>query len=198
MTKKKLNPLPGGRPAKYAHAIEKKCEACCQPFTARSPYEVEKKKFCSITCRNAANVARHTHVEWKCHACGKSEWGTAFDAKTRRFCSYECSSSFRNRGEGNPAWKGGNAKYWKLKARERDDFTCRYPGCGFRSETQTHAHHKIPRGAGGPDDLSNLVTFCNKHHHTIEGLLFKKIVARHPHLVDEVVAEMYAEIGIAS
>ncbi len=115
----------------------------------------------------------------------------------RRYCSYECSNATTKAGERNYSWRGGDVYYWKQKARERDDFTCQLPGCGFRHEGKhSHAHHRIPRAAGGTDHLDNLITLCNKHHHVIEGLLLKRLVANHPDVVKAEVDALYLELQI--
>lgn len=63
---------------------------------------------------------------------------------------------------------------WKKAVRERDDFTCRWPGCGFYS-LHIHAHH-IHTRKQRPDlrhDPANGAALCNEHHdrlhHTVEG-----------------------------
>lgn len=43
---------------------------------------------------------------------------------------------------------------------QRDGFACRYCGATAASGVQLHADHVIPRSAGGPDTLDNLVTAC--------------------------------------
>lgn len=44
---------------------------------------------------------------------------------------------------------------------ERDGHAC--TRCGANDRT-LQAHHVVPRGAGGPDDLENLVTLCRPCH----------------------------------
>lgn len=60
-------------------------------------------------------------------------------------------------------------KEWRARILERDDCTCQWPGCGYRSELN-HAHH-INERSQRPDlelDLSNGTTLCgiegNNHH----------------------------------
>ncbi|HLR96628.1 MAG TPA: DUF222 domain-containing protein [Jiangellaceae bacterium] len=43
------------------------------------------------------------------------------------------------------------------------DNGCRYPGCD-RPHEWTDAHHIIHWSAGGPTDLTNLVSLCRQHH----------------------------------
>jgi hypothetical protein len=47
------------------------------------------------------------------------------------------------------------------KVLERDGYLCRVPGC---SRAANHAHHIIPRSAGGPDEMWNLTSVCAAHH----------------------------------
>ena len=49
--------------------------------------------------------------------------------------------------------------------RQRDEGTCRFPGCGWRRWLQ--AHHLRHWGRGGPTDLDNLVLLCHAHHRLI-------------------------------
>jgi len=49
--------------------------------------------------------------------------------------------------------------------RERDGFTCQQCGKhGPNDHVSLHVHHKIPRGNGGSDDPSNLITLCANCH----------------------------------
>jgi hypothetical protein len=70
-------------------------------------------------------------------------------------------------------------RLWQMKVRERDNWTCRFPGCGYRSKT-IDAHH-INERSQRPDlryDPDNGACLCghgtpNNHHdyihHTPEG-----------------------------
>ena len=46
------------------------------------------------------------------------------------------------------------------KARRRDEY-CQVPGC---SRLASHAHHLVPRSAGGGDEPDNLAGVCTAHH----------------------------------
>jgi 5-methylcytosine-specific restriction endonuclease McrA len=73
------------------------------------------------------------------------------------------------RGPHNASWKGGNASYWKPKARERDSNTCQ--GCGITNITYGRSlpvHHIVPLSVGGTHDLDNLVTLCQTCHVRVE------------------------------
>jgi len=51
------------------------------------------------------------------------------------------------------------------KMRVRDNFTCQRCGkYGPSGGGELHVHHKIPRGRGGSDDPSNLITLCSDCH----------------------------------
>lgn len=103
------------------------------------------------------------------------------------FCSRECYGMWRSeniRKEKHPSWKGGYRTYygpnWKsqrLKALERDNYSCLYPGCQRTKETEginMHVHHMIPFKIFGlkryieANDLSNLISFCSEHHVKME------------------------------
>lgn len=54
---------------------------------------------------------------------------------------------------------------WKKAVRERDDFTCRFPGCSFRSKS-IDAHH-IAMRSRRPDlkfVVENGIALCRSHH----------------------------------
>jgi ATP-dependent DNA helicase RecQ len=56
----------------------------------------------------------------------------------------------------------------KLQRREileRDDFLCQICGIGGRdSDIILEVHHILPRGLGGSNEPSNLMTLCVVHH----------------------------------
>jgi len=63
---------------------------------------------------------------------------------------------------------------WKKEVRQRDNYTCRWPGCGVYS-LHIHAHH-IHTKRQRPDlryDVDNGAALCHEHHdylhHTVEG-----------------------------
>lgn len=54
---------------------------------------------------------------------------------------------------------------WRREVRERDDYTCQYPGCGKRSK-RIDVHH-IAKRTERPDlkfEVSNGVCLCRLHH----------------------------------
>lgn len=165
--------------------IDKTCKACGKVFHAETHYQVKKQEFCSKACRTKVhgNGRKVQLIDRKCKVCGKDLVVRPCHKDTKWFCSYACSNSFNRSGANNPQWKGGDrlGKYWKRQARIRDDFTCQIPECGKRVVgAGTHAHHKIPRKAGGTNDLDNLTTLCSKHHHEMERRLLQALVESHP------------------
>jgi hypothetical protein len=66
------------------------------------------------------------------------------------------------------------AKRFKREVRERDNYTCRWPGCNYSSRS-IHAHH-INERSQRPDlryDIKNGAAICPQHHdglhHTVAG-----------------------------
>lgn len=54
---------------------------------------------------------------------------------------------------------------WRREVRERDDYTCQYPGCGHRSK-RIDVHH-VAKRTERPDlkfDVNNGVCLCRLHH----------------------------------
>lgn len=53
----------------------------------------------------------------------------------------------------------------------QDDYQCQE--CGARGgpygSTELHAHHIVPLGSGGTNDMDNLITLCNSCHMSIHG-----------------------------
>lgn len=199
MTKPKTTPhLTAGRKKTKNFPIDKVCAHCGETFRAETVYAIHKQTFCSHTCRAAVKGNGRNlppPVLRCCKQCGKEMWLRPYQLATKNFCSYGCANSFNNAGDRNAAWRGGNDKYWKHKARERDDFTCQFPGCSFRNEgAATHAHHKFPRAAGGTDSLDNLITFCGKHHGMVEAMFLRRLNELHPGIVEAVVTELYADL----
>ncbi len=181
--------------------VWKTCEVCTLKFEARTSYQVNKQRCCSRVCflKLLPSYRRKPKISVTCGQCGvvvmRSQ--SQVEGRDMLFCSLECRGIWQTQngvqaGENNGQWKGGSTTYWKQKARERDDFTCQVDGCDVKDEgNRTHAHHKLPRRAGGSDELSNLITLCNKHHQTLEQQLYDMFMERHPDLVAEIVREMY-------
>ncbi len=175
---------------------DKTCPACNKIWRATTRYQITTQNFCSRKCRTKihGNGRPRNHVIVECHTCGAEVETVPCLLRSKKFCSKRCLGLFRGRfsGENNPSWRGGNAKYWKRKCRERDDFTCQLPECGKRDEGRgIHAHHKIPRKAGGADTLDNLITLCNQHHHEMGRQLLAGLIEKFPEAVREVASKLY-------
>jgi hypothetical protein len=62
-----------------------------------------------------------------------------------------------------PDWDARRGRVYR-----RDDYTCRH--CGRQSgphsndDVRLHAHHQVPKSAGGSNRLDNLVTLCESCH----------------------------------
>lgn len=75
------------------------------------------------------------------------------------------------------AHEGDYPPDWDVRRRavyERDDWTC--TRCGYQSGPHAgdealplHAHHSVPRAAGGSNRLSNLTTLCEDCHADVHG-----------------------------
>lgn len=174
---------------------DKTCPACGSVWRATSNYQIRIQEFCSRLCRTKVHGNGRPKVKKtkrNCKKCGVEMEILPCHLKTKWFCGYQCSNSYNNKGPRSGSWKGGNARYWKRKCRERDDFTCQLPGCGKRNEGKgIHAHHKIPCKVGGTDTLDNLITLCNQHHREMERQLLAGLVEQHPAAVREVASQLY-------
>ncbi len=184
------------RPRKW-FPTDKTCPACDTVWRATSTYQILIQKFCSRACRTKVHGNGRAPVKKtkrNCLNCDVEMEVLPCHLKTKRFCSHSCSSKYRNQGANNPAWKGGIAhggRYWKRQAKKSDDYICQFPECGYRSR-KNHAHHKIPRAAGGEDTLENLITLCGKHHREMERQLLARLIERVPDVVQEVASQLYS------
>ncbi|MEE9215634.1 MAG: HNH endonuclease [Thermodesulfobacteriota bacterium] len=121
-------------------------------------------------------------VEWTCETCGKECFinrAQMTKARKLRFCSQTCAN-IGNRGEGNPAWRGGHKKYYgkdwrplQRLARKLDDNTCQR--CGITKKQinrNLDVHHLNPVVTfENPNDanyIENVVTLCHPCHSTVE------------------------------
>jgi len=182
-------------PKKKLFPRDKVCEYCGKTFRAVTAYQIRKQVFCSRKCRTAVHGnGRKTEVfERPCRNCGKPIRVTPCHAETKFFCSRSCQHKHWAAGERNPAWEGGNSHYWKRKARERDDYTCQFPGCTkLHKGNGTHAHHKIPTSVGGEHSLENLITLCAKHHREMERQLLHRLVQTFPEETKKIIAELFS------
>lgn len=188
-------------PPKKWLPVTKTCKSCRKQFQATTAYAITKQIYCSRECSLPVVQAgrRVSRVKRKCEHCGETvrRVPSQFENRDHVFCSNECRARWRSEsgefhGEGNPLWNGGSSKWWKQKARERDDFTCQVDDCSVRDEGRgTHAHHKLPKEAGGEDSLENLVTLCDHHHQVAERQLILRVFELAPDVVRTAIAELY-------
>ena len=101
------------------------------------------------------------HVTMTCELCGDEYRRHASNAEGSRFCSRECRDKNMSGVD--------TGSYPRSKAIERDNHTCQR--CGSRvtrfdknDPPTAEVHHIIPKAAGGPDVLENLITLCPSCH----------------------------------
>jgi len=78
----------------------------------------------------------------------------------------------------------GNWYALRWQVLQRDNFTCVY--CGQSAPSVIlHIDHKIPRAAGGDDDMANLVTACEACNigRNLDHFVIPERVNRHKHKV---------------
>jgi hypothetical protein len=179
---------------------DKECKNCGETFRAETSYQIRTQVFCGRKCRSAVHGnGRSVKRETKnCLNCGKEIEVLPCHSKTKKYCSRSCCSSYNQRGDKNGFWRGGTGvggRYWKRKARERDNFTCQYTGCGkIHKGGGTHAHHKIPLSVGGESCLDNLITLCSRHHKEIEGKLLGELISAFPKETEEILTRLYRSL----
>lgn len=161
------------------------CECCGKEFEVKE--SVKNKgyaRFCSWECRTNILVGKEhpsfTGSEEVCLNCGKSFLvkKSQKDKGAGKYCSLECKY------EADRIFEQNGGKFYSLaiwreirkKCYERDNNSCTQ--CG--SSENLHAHHIIPRRAGGVDELENLVTLCAKCHGKIKHIkIIKEILSEH-------------------
>jgi len=65
--------------------------------------------------------------------------------------------------QSSTAWRGGSTRAWRQlreQVLQRDGRRC----VRCTSTRQLEVHHVISRADGGRDELTNLVTLCQRHH----------------------------------
>jgi len=157
--------------------ITRQCLFCGKEIIT-IPYRIKKghSKYCSIDCRNKSRI---TGVVKKCQTCGKERIVVPSLIKKGlgRYCSVKCVPNscmshkkftperlemqrkhlkklgMKQRGSGNPMWRGGvtpinklirdSTKYkeWRQSVFIRDSFTCQH--CNSFSRRDLEAHHKV-------------------------------------------------------
>ncbi len=94
-----------------------KYQPCSRVFSV-IPALIDRKKYCSLTCRN---LARNTGVEIVCAYCGKTVSVVASRAERTKYCSLDCKNTYNS---------------------ERIEFTCQYPYCGKTFTAKRSAERK--------------------------------------------------------
>jgi hypothetical protein len=124
---------------------------------------------------------RAPRVHTTCRNCGTPVKRIASDAKRKppQFCSVACIGAFQ-RGERNPAWRGGYRPYYgpdwrplQRDARKRDNYTCQRCGVTQRElGRQLDVHHIRPVSSFvDPNDantIDNVTTLCHSCHMAAE------------------------------
>ncbi len=113
------------------------------------------------------SIAAYPAQEFTCKWCDEIFSREVRPEDTRSFCSQSCASKYRHKERGNNLYNGAGGP--KKRALERDNYTCQRCGDevedGHRKSPKSgEVHHIIPRAAGGPDALPNLVTLCLRCH----------------------------------
>lgn len=125
-------------------------------------------------------------VKYNCQYCNKNIWD--YPNTNRKYCSIECHNNsmkgqkpwnkdkpnYDMRGENHPRWNGGigrhdnnrkrlEAKIWRRKVFNRDNYTCIW--CGVKN-VYLNAHH-IKTWKNSPEfryDIDNGITLCVSCH----------------------------------
>lgn len=163
------------------------CGHCGEEFYRR-PAEIKKgRRYCSTPCSNKGQIKGLPSI---CETCGEEFYRPVSQQKHRgkaRYCSKPCKGKAmtkRQRGEANPAWRGGVShpnrriraskafREWREKVFERDDYTCQM--CGVRGGYLEPDH--IKPFAYFPElrfELSNGRTLCQPCHRTTDTFGYK-------------------------
>ena len=166
------------------------CKCCGKTYRRlASGKKHGKYKFCSKEC---SKIYRHgeNSSNWKggkiiseCPICGKIiKFFPSHKNKINKFCSRKCYNiwqfSEHNRGENNPAWKGGKTperkllynrpeyKIWRVSVFERDGYRCLI--CG-KVGGVINAHH-IKNWRDYPElrySVDNGMTMCEECHYLV-------------------------------
>lgn len=157
------------------------CDFCGKEYFAQDGSDWQthtQQRFCSNICKGKGIAKeRGLHVRKKtsftCENCGKLFIRMARKDRSYLYCSRECFWQ-HHRGKNHHCWQGGTERYYgpnwdeqRLRALERDNYTCQQ--CGAQ-EDGMNVHHIIPRKSFSEDswdamnDLSNLTTLCHSCH----------------------------------
>lgn len=172
------------------------CAWCSRKILKKQCQLKSGRHFCGHECTGkwksenlkGENNPAFRSVKVPCKNCGFELFATPGRIKRNKygiFCSKECNDDWRRenlRGAMLYNWKGGYEPYYgeswpsaKRKTRERDNHTCQ--NCGKTREEvgkNLDVHHKNPFRNFGierhleANDLSNLISYCNRCHKLIE------------------------------
>jgi len=179
--------------------VELTCENCGDSYEV-APYREDSSRFCSKDCQKSGqeHPVGEDHPRYNggkrqtfCENCGESfGYYKRQDGDKQRFCCQGCYDEAKQemyKGEGNPVWRGGYAKYYggnwdeqREAALERDDYTCQR--CGVEAselDSSLHVHHKkrlgwfreeydAPLWWQEANRLDNLVSLCPSCHKKVE------------------------------
>ena len=163
--------------SKESNVVE--CPTCGREFGTKHGLKIHHKVAHDESLRNTIKLI----CEW----CGEGYERHPNNAKQSRFCSAECQMSERQEDDEFPGWNRGVCL--RSRAIKRDGCTCQ--SCGVDVDPRKGAdaptaevHHIIPRAAGGPDAIKNVVTLCPECHKTAHKKL-GSIHESHAGLLDE-------------
>lgn len=175
---KGISANPNGRPKGVKNKESKKrIEICsgCGSEVSLHQYRKALKYFCSRDCRKNKKVIN-------CSWCKKEMERIPSQIENYNFCDRVCmglyQTEFRSGNNskhflGYKKYYGANWNSQRNEARKRDNFTCQV--CGVAEiEKQHDVHHKKAFALFGienykeANDLSNLITLCNKCHSSVE------------------------------
>jgi hypothetical protein len=122
------------------------------------------------------NTSPYQVVVQVCEDCEKAEVVTSRGSKPitpGTLKAILCDAKVYRRGEKNRSTVPPSVK---LEAMVRDRHQCQGVGCG--SVRFLNVHHIVPREAGGPNTLENLITLCSGCHRTLHDLAEKHLNRR--------------------
>ena len=136
--------------------IEKHCSVCGVFLKLNNSRDIERKKYCSHSCKGKANGAKQDMTKlWdKCNT-PEANAKKGHPGKTNH-------KWIENRELVNPRHRYEN-KVWKQQVFARDHYTC--VNCN-KIGGKLHAHHKAPHFAFPKlrENVDNGLTFCEPCH----------------------------------
>lgn len=188
---KSANWVGEDHPCWVDNTVAKTCDNCDEDIKVLEYYTDKLEHFfCGHRCHTEFQT-QQTHIV--CDYCDEEFELTPrqrmkLSEQDRMFCSDDCSSAWRSefqRGENNPAWRGGKKTYygpnWHEARRtvlERDNKKCQH--CGLsrdehydRVGRDLEVHHRTPLrefddNYEEANDPENLVTLCSGCHKKVE------------------------------